>query len=183
MDRFLATAINWPQINDTPVINDAALSFSSSQPRCLALFICLSPLPVVPPPEARGSFGATSKHKANVALACGEDEPLALPARPDQVSSLPHFPCLGCRKSLSSPPCPHLCNLTLQGRAPTPSAQLTVTPQTILPPIHTRQFSLHVFHCSFRSHTPRPVVHVTACLQFKATRATPADALAHFPPS
>lgn len=27
MDRFLATAINWPQINDSLVINDAALSF------------------------------------------------------------------------------------------------------------------------------------------------------------
>lgn len=57
MDRFLATAINWPQINDSLVINDAALSFPSFQSRCL--FIRLSPLPVVTRPEAGGSLGAS----------------------------------------------------------------------------------------------------------------------------
>lgn len=64
---------------------------------------------------------------------------LALPAQPDQVSSLPHFPCLSRRKSLSSPPCPHLCNLTLLPPPPAVSLLLHLR-QSFLPFIHEAEF-------------------------------------------
>lgn len=64
---------------------------------------------------------------------------LALPAQPDQVSSLPHFPCLSCRKSLSSPPCPHLCNLTLLPPPPAVSLLLHLR-RSFLPFIHEAVF-------------------------------------------
>lgn len=65
MGRFLATAINWPQINDWLVINDAALSFSSFQSRYLALSIRLSPC------LAHGSLGevqCTCRCETNLSL-------------------------------------------------------------------------------------------------------------------
>lgn len=64
---------------------------------------------------------------------------LASPAQPDQVSSLPHFPCLSCRKSLSSPPCPHLCNLTLLPPPPAVSLLLHLR-RSFLPFIHEAAF-------------------------------------------
>lgn len=136
MERFLATAINWPQINDSSVINDAALSFLPFSPgvslrssvcrRCLSsagrrpsqpwgfsvyLLLLGQPRPVM--------CKKTVPNKATVTLAGGLD----------QLPPPSHFPCLSHRKSLFPPPCPHLCNLTQLNRAPTnpPSGHFTVT--------------------------------------------------------
>lgn len=68
---------------------------------------------------------------------------MALPTQLDQVSFLPHFPCLSCRKSLSSPPCPHLCNLTLL--PPPPAVRLLLhLRQSFLPFIHEAVFPLRL---------------------------------------
>lgn len=139
MERFLATAINWPQINDSSVINDAALSFLPFSPgvslrssvcrRCLSSacrrpsqprgFSVYLPLLGQPRPVMCKKKQKNVPNKATVTLAGGLD-------RPPPPS---HFPLPQPQEVPLSPPCPHLCNLTQLNRAPTnpPVVNFTVT--------------------------------------------------------